>query len=121
MNRLARLMTLLLLLGGCSADAVSEPDPTLETPGAFFAVLDNGSYVLYRTLAVLASGSQDETLFVARYAVTPSSVQDARELAQDPTLPTRDTIAIGRRYVTVREWSVVWFRSVSSEEAQAFR
>lgn len=110
-----------LSLAACSADAVPEPEPTLETRGAFFAVVVDGEYQLRRTLAVLARGSQDETLFVLPYTATPHSFDEARELAKDPALPAGDAIAIGRRYVVQREWKVVWFRSVSPEEDAGFR
>jgi len=110
-----------LWLTACSADAVSEPEPTLETPGAYFALVVDGEYQLHRTLAVLASGSQDETLFVVPYVATPRSFDEARELAKNPTLPPRDVIAMGRRYVVQREWRVVWFRSVGAEEEAGFR
>jgi hypothetical protein len=112
--------TLLLLASACSADAVPEPEPTLETSGAFFAVEVEGNLELYRTLAVLAAGSQDETLFVMHYAAAPRSYDEARELAQDPNLRS-EVIAIGRRFVTVRPWQIVWFRSVSPEEQEGFR
>lgn len=110
-----------LALAACSADAVPEPEPTLETPGAYFAVVVEGEYQLNRTITVFARGSQDETLFVVPYVATPHSFDEARELAKDPTLPTREVIAIGRRYVVQREWRVVWFRSVSPEEEAGFR
>lgn len=110
-----------LALAACSADAVPEPEPTLETRGAYFALVVDGEYQLRRTLAVLASGSQDETLFVVPYTATPRSFDEARELAKDPTLPAGDVIAMGRRYIVQREWQVVWFRSVSPEEDVGFR
>ena len=110
-----------LLLAACSADAVPEPEPTLETPGAYFAVVVDGEYQLHRTLAVLANGSQDETLFVLRYTATPHSFDEARELAKDAPLPAGSAIAIGHRYVVQREWRVVWFRSITSEEAAELR
>jgi hypothetical protein len=110
-----------LSLGACSADAVPEPEPTLETRGAYFAMVVDGEYQLKRTLAVLALGSQDETLFVVPYLATPHSFEEARELAKDASLPAGDVIAIGRRYVIQREWKVVWFRSVSPDEEMGFR
>jgi hypothetical protein len=115
-------MLTLWLLGACSADHASEPEPTLETKGAFVAVAsDDGGCELLRTLAVIGSGRDDDAFFVVPYDVAPQSFRAARELAKDPTLPTKPVVAIGRRYITSREWQVVWFRSVSAEEEREFR
>jgi len=114
------LLLTLLLSSACSADAAPEPEPTLETAGAFFAVETDAKLQLYRTLAVLDAGGQDETLFVLHYVAAPRSFDEARELAKDPNLPSTTT-AIGRRYVVMRPWQIVWFRSVSPEEQAGFR
>lgn len=115
-------VTWLGTLAGCSADAVPEPEPTLDTKGAFFAVVaDAGELELYRTLAVLGEGNDNDAFFVVPYVPSPASFDDARELAKDPGLPHRPVVAIGRRYITSREWRVVWFRSVSYEEEASFR
>lgn len=112
----------LLLLCGCSADAAPEPEPTLDTKGAFFAVVaDSGDLELYRTLAVLGQGRDNDAFFVVPYLPTPETFDEARELAKDPSLPHRDVVALGRRAITSREWRVVWFRSVSIEEEASFR
>jgi hypothetical protein len=116
------LMLALSLLGACSADHASEPEPTLETKGAFLAVAsDDGGYELLRTLAVIGSGRDDDAFFVVPYDVTPQSFAAARELAKDPSLATKPVVAIGRRYITSRDWEVVWFRSVSAAEEREFR
>ncbi len=119
---------LLLLLGalgalsGCSADSVSAPEPSLDSKGAFVAIATSqGDYELLRTLSVLGSGGDDDVFFVAPYAVHPQSFAEARELAQDPELQPKQAIAVGRRYITSRDWRVVWFRSVSFEEEAGFR
>lgn len=109
-------------LVGCSADAAHEPEPTLDTKGAFFAVVaDSGDLELFRTLAVLGQGKDNDAFFVVPYIASPADFEEARELAKDPSLPHRDVTAIGRRYITSREWQVVWFRSVSYEEEASFR
>jgi hypothetical protein len=116
------LVLALSLLGACSADHVPEPEPTLETKGAFVAVAsDDGGYELLRTLAVIGSGRDDDAFFVVPYDVTPPSVEAARVLAQNPSLPAKPVVAVGRRYITSRDWQVVWFRSVSAEEEREFR
>lgn len=125
LRSLLSLRTLPVLLAltvcACAADAVQEPEPSLETKGAFVAVVADGKYRLIRTLAVLGAGSQDEVLFVIPYAAEPRSFEEARELAKDPSLPAADVTAIGRRYFARRDWRVVWFRSVSAEEEALFR
>jgi hypothetical protein len=110
-----------LSFAGCSADAVPEPEPTFNTRGAYFALVVDGEYQLFRTLLVLSRDSQEEILFVVPYLATPGSFDEARELAKDPTLQAGQVTAIGRRYVVQREWRVVWFRSVSPEEEEEFR
>lgn len=122
---MARLLASLLcswVLAGCSADSVAEPEPTLDTKGAFVAVVgDSGELELYRTLAILGDGDDNDAFFVVPYLESPASFAAAREMAQDPSLPHRAVTVIGRRYVTSREWQVVWFRSVSYEEEASFR
>lgn len=109
-------------VAGCSADAVLEPEPTLDTKGAFVAVVaDSGELELYRTLAILGEGNDNDAFFVVPYLESPASFAAARELAKDPNLPHRAVTAIGRRYITSREFEVVWFRSVSYEEQESFR
>jgi hypothetical protein len=112
----------LFVLAGCSADKVPEPEPTLETKGAFIAVAtDDGGYDLYRSLAVIGVGHDDDAFFVVPYLVEPTSFDEAREMAKDPALPAKPVIAISRNAITSHDWRVVWFRSVSSEEEAAFR
>ena len=95
---------------------------TLDTKGAFLAVAaDAGGYDLIRTLAILGSGLPDDAFFVIPYAVNPQSFEEARQLAQDPALPRRPLTFIGRNYITSRDWSAVWFRSVTSAEELEFR
>ena len=104
-------------LAGCSADSLAEPEPTLDTKGAFFVVVaDSGELELYRTLAILGEGNDSDAFFVVPYIESPESFAAARELAKDPQLPHRVVTVIGRRYITSREWRVVWFRVVGDEE-----
>lgn len=113
---------LLLVAVGCSADSVDLAEPELDTKGAFFAVsADAGDFELYRTLAVLGNGDDDDVFFVFPYLSRPTSLAEARELAKDPALAHGNVKAIGRRYFMSRTWKVVWFRSVSPEEEAEFR
>ena len=64
-RRLAVALSWLWGLSSCSADAAPEPEPTLETKGAFFAVVaDSGDLELFRTLAVLGEGKDNDAFFV---------------------------------------------------------
>lgn len=117
-----RRALLLWFVSACSSDAVPEPELTLDTRGAFIAVVaDEGELELYRTLAVIGERSDFDPFFVIPYAVTPRSFEHARELAKDPELPHFDVKAIPRIYITSRDWRLVWFRSVSAEEEEGFR
>jgi hypothetical protein len=121
-TRALSLALILAVASGCAADAVTEPEPTLDTKGAFFAVAnDDSDYRLFRTLAVIGSGNTDDVLFVVPYTAKPKTFAEAARLAKDPALAHADTIAIGKRYVFARDWRVVWFRSVSPEEEAGFR
>ena len=121
-RRTLRLLLLALFASGCSADSAPEPEPNLDTKGAFLAVIgDRGDIELYRTLAVIGDGEPYDTFFVIPYSVTPSSFAEARELAKNADLPHGDTLAIARGYITSHESKVVWYRSVTIEEEATFR
>ncbi len=117
------LLTMAVLNGACSADVASEPEPTLHTKGAFVAVAaDDGDLQLLRTLAVLGKGSPDETFFVTLYGERPQTYEEAAVIAQRRDLTRASEVTLlGGNYFVEREWRVVWFRSLSSEEQGAFR
>jgi hypothetical protein len=103
---------------GCSADAATEPEPQIETPGAFFAVdNDVGAYQIMRTLVLLELGSGQDLFVVTAYAPTAVNFDQARELARDPELPVSDELVlIPKDEILTRSWKVVWFRTLSPEE-----
>lgn len=117
------LLTMAWLNGACSADVAPEPEPTLHTKGAFVAVAaDDGDLQLLRTLAVLGKGSPDETFFVTRYGERPRTYEEAAAIAKRRDLTGASLVTLlGGNYFDDREWRVVWFRSLSSEEESAFR
>jgi hypothetical protein len=120
---LGGLASIALWLGACSADVVAEPAPTLDTVGAFVAV-DEGEEALrlYRTLAVLGDGSSSDVLFMTRYGVAPQTYEEAAAFAKRRGLPASDEVTLlGKGHFDRRDWRVVWFRSLSSEEQAAFR
>ncbi len=106
------------VLLGCSADAADEPEPKLETPGAFFAVDDDfGAYRIMRTLVLLEVGSGQDVFVVTAYAPTAVDFDQARELARDPELPISDELVlVPKTEILTRSWKVVWFRTLSPEE-----
>jgi hypothetical protein len=104
---------------GCSADAVSEPVPTLQTVGAYVAVGPvNGTYVLFRILLVLSLENQT-VLFVFRYAPLPKSIAEARALARDGNLQASTVETQTRDALEAAGAEVVWFRTLTEEERDA--
>ena len=105
-------------LGACSADAAEEPEPTIDTPGAFVAVQsEEGPYLLHRTLSVLLLETGEELLFATVYAAQARDFAEARELAQEPDLPKlRELEGVLKSELTSRSWKVVWFRTLTDEE-----
>jgi len=118
MTRAAALMIVASALLGCSADAVQEPEPLLETPGAFVAVADDaGTFQIMRTLTSLELGSGMDVFFVTQYAPKAVDFDQARELARDPELPIADELVlIAKADILSHSWKVVWFRTLSPEE-----
>lgn len=110
-------------LAGCSADAVNEPEATLETPGAFVALSDDeGSYDILRTLSSIEVGSGQNVIFFTLFAPKAHTFDQAQELARDPELPVGDQLVlIPKSDVLARDWKVVWFRTLSEEERAILR
>jgi hypothetical protein len=105
-----------LALPACSADALAEPEPTLEQPGAFFAAEDGARLSLFRTLSpwVTEAGS---FLFVSVYDVAPTSWEEAREMSKNHDIPLLTVSTLLRRdSVEATTHRVVWFRSLTREE-----
>jgi hypothetical protein len=83
--------------------------------GAFFAVGDTELF-LYRTLKSLRIEG-DVILFTTLYDVVPSSFENAREIAQDPSVPIRQTLVTHSEALLTRHpLRVVWFRTLTKEE-----
>lgn len=118
-SRTVLLSSLLALQAGCSSDALTPPQPTLFTPGAFTAVDEqNGRITLYRTLDYLEIET-DTLLFLTEYDVLPTSYDDARTLAQDPDLPLRmASLGASAKLFPGHPYQVVWFRTLTDEERE---
>jgi hypothetical protein len=111
------------LVLGCSADAAFEPEPTLETPGAFVALENQqGTFDIVRTLASIEVGQDEKMLFFKSFVPSARDFDEARELARDPALPVSDSLVLVQRSdILELDWKVVWFRSLSQEERDVLR
>ena len=119
----ALVLPLLASLAGCSADAAPEPEPTLETPGAFVAVaIDDQGYRIWRTLSSIRLENRQEVLFFTAYAPIAEDFAEARALAQDPELEINQSLLVSsREYIVGQPWKVVWFRTLTDEELSVIR
>jgi hypothetical protein len=112
-----------LLVSGCSADHAPTPEPRFDTPGAFVALVDDtGQMALLRSLVLVPIQREDELLFAILYAPQPTSFEHARELAQRESLPISQTkYTIWSEALAELEHEVVWFRTLTPEEAEYVR
>jgi hypothetical protein len=108
------------LLSACSSDAASEPEPPLETPGAFVAVDEGtGALTLHRTLTTIVVENVDTFIFLTVYDVNPSTWEAAREISKRHDLPVREEVqAPPRKLFPAGPHRVVWFRSLTQEEEE---
>jgi hypothetical protein len=120
-SRVSAAFVAALVISACSADSVTPPEPTLETPGAFVLATDNsGLTILFRTLQVVPIDSTESLLGAILYAAAPSSPEQARAMAKDRALPVADPHAsFSLRGVISLEPEVVWFRTLTQEERAA--
>jgi hypothetical protein len=116
MHRWLASILCVALLVGCSSDALVPPDPSVATPGAFVATAASGGYGLFRTLKA-TSFPQDTLLTIKVYDVHPSTLDEARAIAQGADIP----VALENTIVaqsTLAQPQVVWFRSLGPEAPQ---
>jgi hypothetical protein len=113
-----------LMALGCSADAVSAPEPDITTLGAFVATRhDDGHFELLRTRRVdplpprFEGDVTDALLHFIIYRDRASSYEDARRIAQSRMLGTvsEDTVIFQSIFVQ-NEHRVVWFRTLDEDE-----
>jgi hypothetical protein len=111
----AALLVASHFVASCSSDAGPAPDPEVKQPGAFVA-FGQGELTLMRTLEAL-SLDNDTALFSTIYDVTPTSFEEARALAQQPSLPIRQSLATGsEKLLQLVPHRVVWFRTLTRAE-----
>lgn len=115
---------LLSSLSSCSADAVTAPEPTLETPGAFVAWVDRDDdrLRLFRTLAPSSFGADDLLLLGILYAARPESFEHAGRLAREQELPQQvHQYFVRRSQLLSQPHEVVWFRTLTSADISPAR
>ena len=108
---------------GCSADSKPAPEPDVFTPGAFLARESQpGTYQLFRTLIVLRMENGKSVMFMIEYSGSFPSLEVARERAKDPNLRVRAPVItyLDEAFLTVPV-KVVWFRTLTEEEEDAYR
>jgi len=108
---------------GCSADSKPAPEPDTFTPGAFLARESQpGTYQLFRTLLVLRMENGKSVMFMIEYSGTFPSLDVARERAQDPSLHVRAPVItyLDEAFLIVPV-QVVWFRTLTEAEEDAYR
>jgi hypothetical protein len=104
------------LLASCSSDVPPAPEPDIKNIGAFTAY-GVGELSLIRTLQTI-SLDNDYVIFATIYDVAPTSFDEARALAQLPSLPVRQGLTTGsEKLLLAQPHSVVWFRTLTKAEA----
>jgi hypothetical protein len=125
-GRRSSLGWLLLLpaVGACSADALSEPEVALETPGAFVAWVDRSDEELrlFRTVGTSSFSSDDHLLLGILYADRPRSFEHAGELARQRELREQvHQYFVRRSQLLSQPHEVVWFRTLTSADISPAR
>lgn len=111
---LLALALALSMVAGCSADALPEPEPAVETPGAIVAMDTEGQGILLMQTQGILAGTGDPILFVDLYQDSPRDFAEARELARDPNLEVRTKdYFITLLTVISSPHEVVWYRSLA--------
>jgi hypothetical protein len=115
-----KALAVLVLLGACSADAVEQAPPSLETPGAFVVrERDDGGYRLFRTRGFLAVDPERTYLLFDEHIAGAASLAEASGKARDPELALQFIGPYLRSQFVQRPYEVIWYRSMSEEERSA--
>jgi len=103
------------MVPACSADALEEPEPAVETPGAIVVMEnDDHSLQLMQTQGITGFGMGDPILFVDLYQDAPRTFAEARVMARDPNLRVRTKdYFIALVAVVSAPHEVVWFRTLA--------
>lgn len=108
------------LVLACSSDHAPEPEPTLETAGAFVAFRDDiGVIRLIRVLGGVELDNGVTILFVTSYHVELPSFEAAEDLARGPPPPIEiQSTSISKGEIESHTYRIVWFRTLSDEEKE---
>lgn len=116
-SRFVTACVLLAFTSACSADAVTEPWPSLDTPGAYFAsAREPSGYHLYRTISVLHIDTQRNAMFLDEHPGGAETLAEAERLARDASTRFVDGPVIFKEALLRSPHRVVWFRSLTDEE-----
>jgi hypothetical protein len=118
--RRALLGLALAFVVACSSDAAKEPEPEIDTPGAFVAFEEApGQLRTVRVLGGIALDNGTVILFITSYAAVVSSFDAAEELAKSdsPQVSLLST-SIARSEIESHAHAVVWFRTLSDAERE---
>lgn len=110
---------LLAFACACSSDSATEPEPTIDTPGAFVAFEEAPGQL--RTIRILGGLQLDSgtILFITSYSPLLSSYDAAKEMAKSDAPPIElQYSSIGRNDIVSHPYRVVWFRTLSDEEKE---
>jgi hypothetical protein len=108
----------LLFVAACSADSAPIPALDARMPGAFVAFENqSGRYDLMRTVGGAPLNDGDRLMTFILYDEDPATVDEARDLAQEPVLPERiHQYFDWQSRVLTRPHEVVWFRTLTADE-----
>ena len=122
-SRSAAALVALAFATSCSADSLTPPEPELEQPGSFVVATDDeGLIFLTRTLRVVPIDNAETLLESFIYRGVPSSYDEAKSWAKDPSLPIAEDHAIfSLRIFLTLEPEVVWFRTLTEDELSALQ
>jgi hypothetical protein len=95
-----------------------------RTRATFLAVLDEptAEYVLLRVLQALETQTSETILFITVYGPRAQTVEQAEALAKRTDLPVAAALRImSLNTVLAGTWHIVWFRSLTAEEREAYQ
>lgn len=120
-KRLCFIMLCSGALWGCASDSAPEPEPDLETRGAFVGIQgysDKEPITLVRTLDRLRLENYT-LMFFTIYDVHPATFSEARELAKSHQIKLREEVWIENKAVVLSmPHEIVWFRTLTDEELE---
>lgn len=111
---------LLALTVACSSDSAAEPEPEIDTPGAFVAFEQTpGQIHTVRVLGGIVLDNGTVILFVTSYHAVVSSFEAATDLAKSPSPAIEiPSTSLAKSEILAHPHRVVWFRTLSDAEKE---